>query len=372
MFLAVREMRRSVLRFSMLTIAVGLLVFLVLFQTSIRDGLVTTFVGGIENQTAPVMVLSTDAIRDLNASVIQPATEARVRAVDGVGVAGRIGLVTAPAVVGGKTTAVSVFGFQDARVGAPSTMVAGRLPSAPGEVVASEGDATEGFTIGARVRVLPAGTELVIVGQARDIDIGLPTLFGTFATYGAVARGANPYATADVSNAIALAPAPGVSAAELASNVNATGTDLDALGREKLASSAPGVSQVKTSFLLIFIIFAIVSPLITGLFFLIVTFQKAGSLTLLRALGVRSGVLVRSLLGQVLVVVAAGVLLGIAMYVPLSTQRLGTISLKFGVGAVVFWSTLFIVLGVASALTAARRVLAIDPVEATTGAGGGL
>jgi putative ABC transport system permease protein len=37
----------------------------------------------------------------------------------------------------------------------------------------------------------------------------------------------------------------------------------------------------------------------------------------------------------------------------------------------VFWSVLLLVLGVASSLVAAKRVLAIDPIEATTGQGVG-
>jgi len=36
---------------------------------------------------------------------------------------------------------------------------------------------------------------------------------------------------------------------------------------------------------------------------------------------------------------------------------------------VAFWSVLLVVLGLGSAMVAARRVLAIDPVEATTGGG---
>ena len=36
---------------------------------------------------------------------------------------------------------------------------------------------------------------------------------------------------------------------------------------------------------MIFLLYGLVVPLVTGLFFLIITVQKAGSLTLLRAIG---------------------------------------------------------------------------------------
>jgi len=43
--------------------------------------------------------------------------------------------------------------------------------------------------------------------------------------------------------------------------------------------------------------------------------------------------------------------------------------LKFDWGTVGFWAALLLGLGLLSALVAARRVLAIDPIEATTGGG---
>ncbi|MEZ5273015.1 MAG: hypothetical protein R2694_12040 [Ilumatobacteraceae bacterium] len=52
MFLAWHEMRRSKLRFGLLTGAVGLLVFLILFQQALLGGLITQFIGAVRNQSA--------------------------------------------------------------------------------------------------------------------------------------------------------------------------------------------------------------------------------------------------------------------------------------------------------------------------------
>jgi len=371
MFLALKEMRRSLGRFVMLIVAIGLLVFLVLFQAAIRNGLVTTFIGGIENQSAPVLVLSTDALRQLSASTIDAATQQSISSVNSVAETAQMGQVVAPVTAGGESRAVSVVGYSNAELGGPTTLVTGRLPQVAGEVVANLGDAADGFAIGDTITVLPAGLPLKVVGQATDIDLGFPTLFTTFDTFTDVVRATNPDAGEISPNAIAVRPQPGVSGETVTAEINALGDDVDALTRSQLAEQSPGVAQVKTSFLLIFIIFGIVVPLVTGLFFLIVTFQKAGSLTLLRAVGVRSAALVRSLLVQVFIVVGLGLVVGIALYLPLSSQKLGNISLKFETAVVIFWSILFLVLGLLSSLVAARRVLAIDPIEATTGAGVG-
>ena len=87
--IALREMARAKVRFGLLVGSIALLVFLILFQQALRDGLVTSFVGAIEHQSAPVLVFSTDARRTLQGSSISPDLESGVRAVEGVGAVGR-------------------------------------------------------------------------------------------------------------------------------------------------------------------------------------------------------------------------------------------------------------------------------------------
>ena len=156
---------------------------------------------------------------------------------------------------------------------------------------------------------------------------------------------------------------------QLAQNVNSGVADADALTKSEAAAQTPGVAEIQQSFQVIFLLYGMVVPLVTGLFFLIITFQKANALTLLRAIGAPASRLVASLMIQVVIVITAGIAIGTALYAPLASRRLGTIALQFQTGAWVFWSLLLLVLGVSSALFSAQRVLRIEPVAATTGAG---
>ena len=61
MRLALAEIRRGKLRFGLLTGAVALLAFLILFQQSLAGTLLGTFTGGLENQSAEVLVFNVDA-----------------------------------------------------------------------------------------------------------------------------------------------------------------------------------------------------------------------------------------------------------------------------------------------------------------------
>ncbi len=369
MFLALGEIRRAKARFALLVSAVALLTFLILVQQAIQTGLITSFVGAIRVQSAPMLVYPVDGQRTLQGSVIEPALARAIAAVPGVAATGPIAQRTFTAVVdGGKPSNAALFAYRDASLGGPGSLSSGRLPRAAGEAVGSAQD----YTIGDRVRILGPGRSpaITVVGLAEDAQIQVtPTLFVRWGDFLAASRAVNPDAGAVLPGAIGVRPAAGVDAAELARRIDRADPEADALTRSAAADRTPGVTQVRQSFQLIFLLFALVVPLVTGLFFLIVTLQKSRSLTLLRAIGAEPRVLIRSLLLQVGLILSGGIALGTLLFAPLSQMTIGSLALRFDARSVLFWAVLLLALGLLSALTAARRVLRIDPFEATTGGG---
>lgn len=373
MFLALREIRRAKGRFGLLIAAVGMLVFLILTQQALQDGLLTSFVGALENQSAPVIVYSVDGQRTLQGSIITPDLQQKIEGTPGVAASGRLGQGTFTVTVGKAAQSdAAVIGYDDPSLGSPQELSSGRRPKAAGEAIGSAVD----FSVGDVVTVVPPdashpATKLTVVGLADDVQIQVsPTLFAAWDDFEAAVLTANPDARGVLPNAIGVRPEAGVTDQQLADRINARSASADALTRQQAADEAPGVAQVRQSFQVIFLLYGLVVPLVTGLFFLIITFQKSASLTLLRAIGARSSTLVRSLLVQVVIVIGGGLVLGTLLYAPLSQLQLGPIALRFNTGAVLFWSVGLLVLGALSALAAARRVLAIDPIEATVGGGG--
>lgn len=368
MFLALSEMRRAKVRFGLLVAAIALLVFLILFQQSLQNGLITSFVGGMRNQDAPVLVYSVDGQRTVQGSAITPDLEALVRDAEGVGEVGRWSQGTFTAETGAGTTDVSLIGYDTRGLGTPSELVAGRLPDGIGEAVASDADAETGFAVGETVRIVPGDVEIEVVGLARDVQLNAsPTMFTTAQTYLDVVSSVNPDAGEPPPNVLTVRPATGVSDAAVTTAINEQSLELDALPRGEAADETPGVAQVQQSFQIIFLLYALVIPCVTGLFFLIVTLQKAGALTLLRAIGAPARRLVTALLFQAASIIATGFVIGTLLYLPVSQQRIGGLPLRFETTAVVGWGVALAVLGLGSSLLSARRVLRIDPAEATTG-----
>lgn len=374
MFLALREMRRAKVRFGLLISAIGLLVLLILAQQAIQTGLITSFIGAIERQSAPVLVYSVDGQRTLQGSLITPPLEQQIRSTEGVAESGRIGQGTFTVKLNDESedSDAAIIGYTDANLGAPDEIASGRMPNGSGEAVGSDSD----FELGDTVKVLGPGGEsgesgIEVVGLAADAQLQVtPTLFVEWRDYVTSVEASNPDAGGILPSAIGVAPETGMDPATLAEKINDNSREADALTRPEAADKSPGVGEVRQSFQVIFLLFGLVVPLVTGLFFLIITLQKSASLTLLRAIGTRSDLLVRSLIFQVVLVIGGGLAIGIALYTPLSQAQLGEIKLGFDPAAVLTWSVILLVLGLLSALVAARRVLAIDPIEATTGEGG--
>jgi putative ABC transport system permease protein len=377
MFLALKEMARAKIRFALLVAAIALLVFLILFQQSLQNGLITGFIGAIRNQSAPVLVYSVDGQRTVQGSIITPELDAQVRAAPGVGEIGPIGQGTftgQPVAGDGDTYDTSLFGYElgpeGEGLGHPTTLIEGRLPTADFEGVASDADVDLGYGVGDVIKLLPGDLEITIVGVAEDVQLNVsPTIFTSYDTYIAAVQSRNPDAGTPLPNVLAVSPAEGTTPDQLVTSINDQSLELDALTREDAAADTPGVAQVQQSFNIIFLLYGLVVPCVTGLFFLIITFQKANSLTLLRAIGAPARRLVASLLIQVVIIVGLGLIVGTLLYLPLTGRNIGGLQLRFETGAVIFWSVLLMSLGVLSSLVAARRVLRIDPIEATTGAG---
>jgi putative ABC transport system permease protein len=108
--LASREIRRAPVRFGLLAVAVGLLMFLVFFQQTLMSSLLNSFNGAVRNQSGTVLVYSSEARKNLEASMLSPDVVARVAAVPGVDQAGPLGIATLTFLVNGHQRDVAVIG----------------------------------------------------------------------------------------------------------------------------------------------------------------------------------------------------------------------------------------------------------------------
>ena len=371
MFLALREIARSRARFALLGGAVGLLVVLLLFFQAVAGALTGALTGALANQTAEVVVYGDRARQNPAASVLDPATVDAIGAVDGVAEAAGVvqAFVTLTGPDGQEVDGVLV-GIDPGAPGTP-TRVDGELPG-EGQALSSGSGFESGYPVGSRVQVAPGGLALDVVGTAEDASANAsPTLYVPVATVAAVAsaRGGAPSGGPTPVSWVGVTPADGVAPSTLAARITDTVDGVEALTRPDAVDALPGVGTITQSFGILYGLLYIVVTIVTGVFFLILTVQKRDALVLLRAVGARRRDVVVPVLVQVVVVVGFGALVGSGVTAGLLAAARGTFGAGLDPGTAATSSAVILVLGLVAAGGAVRRVLAIDPAEATTSGG---
>ncbi|MDH3262083.1 MAG: hypothetical protein OEM22_01105 [Acidimicrobiia bacterium] len=310
MFIALRDLWRSKLRFGLLTGAVGLLVFLLLFLNTLSATLLDFFIGAIESNSADVLVYEETARRNLQASRLDASLIDDIAAVPGVVEAAPVGELTLTAQIGEDLTDLSLWGVDLDGPGRPAPIVEGRPPG-PGEVVMDESGMAEGFKIGETITLVPSGTELDIVGFVRDRRYAvIATAYLDFAEWVAVFEAEFPGTPVVPLSLIAVDVDDGLDPAVVGDRITTAVAGVEGLDRTTAARGTPGVDSISQSFnLIVGITFGIV-VLVVAFFFLILTVQKLRSFVALRAIGASVGYLARSLIIQVIALVTLGSLVG--------------------------------------------------------------
>ncbi len=368
MFVAFKEIRRSFGRFTLLTSAVALLVLLLLFFQAVAGTLTKGLTGGLESISADVLVYDKQARRNPAASILDPVIQAQVAAADEVVATSPIGLSVFVASIDGAETEVQLVGGDPSGPSIPTDAAQGRLPDSAGEALFSGSSFDDPIAIGQRVDV--EGVVLEVVGSAEGAAFNvLPTLYVSYEDFVAAsqARAGLPIDVAP--SLIGVRVSDGADPGAVARSLTESIAGIEALDRSSAVDALPGVSTITQSFSILYLLLYIVVTIVTGVFFLILIVQKEDALVLLRAIGASRRDVVGSVLIQVGVVVGLGALVGSAITSALLAMTRDTFGAALSPSTTAASVSVTMALGLLASIGSVRRVLAIDPINATTSGG---
>lgn len=361
--LALTEMRRAKVRFGLLTAAVALLVFLIVFLSSLSGALLRAFTGALESLPADGLVYSDTARANVQASRLDPEVIEQVAAVTGVAAAGSLAVLSANATIAGEPDELQLIGVTP---GSPSQPVdglrEGRFPTSPTEIAVDVAQAT--VALGDVIRINGSQTDLVVTGRFVGTQLGTDTAWLTAQGYADLITELNPGLPVVPVNAVAFRVEAGANPLAVAAQVQQDVAGTQVLDRDAAIAAIPGVDSVSQTFGLLVGITFVIGVVIVGFFFLILTVQKLRTFTLLRAGGASISSLARTVTAQI----AAVVLLASAVAVLLAwlaLQGLAT-GLPVAIDPVTIGSVVAAVLvaSLAAGLLSVRRIAAIDPASA--------
>jgi putative ABC transport system permease protein len=370
-FLALRELSFARGRFALMGGVVALMALLIVLLSGLSVGLVNDGVSGLQRMPVTAFAFQQDVAKDsaFSRSVVEDDAVGTWAEQPGVTDAAPFGntLVNARSDRGVEID-LALFGILPGSFLDPAP-ADGRRIAGDGEVVISKTAAEEGIEIGDTLKLEPAGTPLRVVGVLADqhtyghVDVAYLPL----RSWQEIAAGLRPgdQVPEHVYSQFTAVALRGEQV-DLAAGDRAAGTS--AMTLDESFGASPGYTAETSTLLLVQMFLYVISALVVGAFFTVLTIQRTHEIAVVRALGAGIGYLLRDSLLQsfVLLVVSAGagLALGVAAGAALSSTPM---PFALEAGPIVAATVLLVSLGLAGAAVAVLRIARVDPLIALGG-----
>ena len=356
MFVAWKDLRFAKGRFALIGAVILLITLLVGLLSGLTAGLARQNVSAITGLRADHLAFaapSGGAALSFTSSQVTAEQWEQWAETPGVTSAGPLGIATVKAAAGDRSAAVSAFGVPPGL-----DLAAGTDRVGDGHVVVSERAAAD-LGVGTGSTLTLAGRIRTVTAVAGDASFGhLPVIWTSLADWQQSAPPTGPGGPAATVIALRTRPGTDLAAADarLGTHTVSRGGALSAIGSY---TSENGSLQLMRGFL-----FAI-SALVIGAFFTVWTIQRGGDVAVLKALGASDRYLLKDALGQAVVLLAAGTLLGSALAAGLGALVAGgAVPFVLDLSTVLVPAAVMVVLGVLGAALSIRRITAVDPLTA--------
>ncbi|MFT3889912.1 MAG: ABC transporter permease [Arachnia sp.] len=358
MFVAWKELRFARGRFLLIGAVVALITLLVGFLSGLTGGLAAQNISAVLHLPGDRLVLQQpeNGSPSFATSTLDDDAVRAWRHADGVTSVTPIGIVQSRASVSGTEdrAGVALFGLTPDAAQASDNPLLTLAPAADGEIGLSAGAAEDlGARLGDTVSI--TGNEFTVTGIGDDLWYShTPAVIMTPADWAEASWRVGGSGEATVLAVTGDADWDAVAAA----SGTAAKTPLTALMALETFKS-----EIGSLALMIAMLFGI-SALVVGAFFTVWIMQRAGDIAVLKALGATTGSLLRDSLGQALVVLTAGVGVGILAVVGLGALAGRALPFVLSPLTTVAPAVIMAALGLSGAAFALRSVTKADPLTA--------
>ena len=353
MFLALNEIRHSKLRYALVIGVMFLIAYLVFFLTGLAYGLAQENRMAIDKWEADSLLLSEKANDTLNMSMIDPKLADEVEA-DETAL-----LVQAPAIIyqTGDNEAkenVSFFGIDEAEFITPN-IIEGEMFDGKGEVVADISlKENAGFDLGDTINISMNDEKMTIVGFTENAKYSVsPVLYTSFETVQSVRYG-------EMSESQELK----VNAIIIRGEVSEIPDGLSQIGVTDFINKLPGYSAQVLTFGFMIGFLVVIAAVVIGIFIYVLTMQKTAIFGVMKAQGISSGYIAKSVIAQTFFLATVGVLTGLILTIASGLVLPEAVPFQSNLIFFAFISVLMIIIAITGALFSVRTIVKIDPLKA--------
>lgn len=361
MFLAWKEIKYSKTRFALIIGVVVLISYLVFFLTGLAYGLAQENRTSIDKWDATGIVLADESNLNINMSMFPKDQIDEVEADEtaGLGIASSVVQLTEESDEDSKVN-VTFFGIDSEEFIAPE-IIEGEMFTESDEVV---GDLSlrdeEGYNIGDELSLAGMDTTVTLVGFTDDSKFNVaPVLYTNHETYQHIRASGFGEREEEIISAVVVRDGD-----NNLDSVSIGTDDLELYDINEFISNLPGYNAQVLTFGLMIGFLVIIAAMIIGIFIYVLTLQKSSMLGVMKAQGISSKYIGKSVVGQTFLLSAIGVLTGLGLTLGTGIVLPNAVPFQNNILFFITITTLLVVVALLGAFFSVRTVVKIDPLEA--------
>lgn len=348
MFLAWHEIKRNKLRFALIIGVLMLIAYLVFFLSGLVNGLANMNREAVDKWQADAIILTEESDKSLPQSRFILADAA----INHVQQQAPLAQLNAIATHADLKQGVAIFGIEHDSFIAPN-IIEGEMFTTNGEVVAADYLREEGFAIGDTLSLSASDEKLTIVGFTDKARFNAaPVLYTSLNTMHSITA-------ADTINAVVVQ-------SDAITQIQAN-DELSIIATEDFIKELPGYSAQNITLTLMITFLIIISSVIIAIFLYVLTVQKASMFGVLKAQGISSGYLARSVVAQTFLLAAVAVCISFALTWLTGLALPYKVPVHFDLVQMLRYALLFIIMAIVGAVFSVWSIVRIDPLKAIGG-----
>jgi putative ABC transport system permease protein len=360
--LALQEIRRKKLQFGLISLIVGLVVYLLVMISALGTGLLSAMSGAVDSFDADLVVFSADSNDSFLRSELTADQRDAIAELAGADRTGGIGYMAATVQAAGESDDFALFGFEPGSIAEPAVRSGGAIQGEREILIDRSLARAHGLKIGDQIIIRNAliDYEFTIVGEIDEGQfLGLPSAYVVLDQWREM-RYPGQAEEAPAASVLLLREETD----NLGARIEAAIGNTSAVSKSGAVSAIGGVTQQQQVVMTIELFGFIIGALVIGAFFFVLTMQRAYEIAIFKALGASSWYIFGQLIRQVVAVALAGLALGAPLAVVTDVALPTDIPLEITVGAFLTGGASITIAALLGSLLSARQVVRVNPISA--------
>ena len=350
MFLAIKEIKREKLRYGLIILMIFLISYLIFVLSALATGLASENTQALESWDAQKVVLNKNANVSMSQSFLTKSDLKRASLSKDEALLGQIPVVVKKA--GRPQISAQFIGVKKKQfIYHDQELIAGKRAKKNYEVAVDQAFKTKGYKIGDKLALNGSSRKYKIVGFVKNAKINIaPIIYGTLESWKKLRQGM-----------------PTLEASAIISRNNHykyNYKNSKTYPIDQFIKKLPGYTAQNMTFELMIGFLYIISLIIIAVFLYILTMQKMHNYAVMRAQGIPSSTLVKATISQAIILVLAGLVIGLAAMLVTVKVLPAAVPISFTPEIILTGTIGLLLTAIIGSLIPIRSILKVDPAQA--------